>query len=171
MSNLPESGWVPDKLPNLKQREFRFVLKDSSVIAGVNNLAKKYRVKPIRIVRDFIRIGLLTDRNGIVVRDRFGLVERPISLMDEDFGPTEVKQGESLIAIERTIGIKNVLSSLGDSFMEIANKHNITVEELFERVIRLGLKVTKKQDSLDDSTYILKTSNGDVDFRDIGWSK
>lgn len=164
MSTENPSSWVPDRLPDFRSKMLPITVADQALARETRTLARLLHTDPKELCRTFISLGVLAadiDRNPaevLIERDSLGR-EAQVSLMTNQPSAKEIQQpqikiGPISIAWHRDM-IFHMPGELGDLFMDIANRHHTTVDEVLRHMFILGIRMSKAKHSAD-RTYIIR---------------
>ena len=168
MSEEIPSGWVPDKLPEFRSRSIPVTINDPRLAEETLKLSSSLGIEPIELGRKFVTLGLIAAKSEedlastLVERDSMGR-EKIVHLMDQSYPVgDETTEAVRLNYPSTYTGRKLVFSMpgvLADEFMEIANRHQTTVDDVLRKMFILGIKVGNVQNDTNIS-YILKNKKG-----------
>lgn len=161
MNNRAESSWVPDKLPDFNQESIKFKIGSSDIWSGIKTIAKLHQVSEVLATPRLMVIGAYAIDATIILHNNKKQKEKTISIIDKDLGRPRSRSIVDWKKITVTLPRNQV-----DHLMEIANTHKITIEELIERMLRLGIKIVKAQDN-PKINYILRMENKDINFKHL----
>lgn len=154
---------IPDQLPDTQPEFARVEIRDPKIVRGIQAVAEIFDITDVNVFREFIRTACLIEASEfdttfqIVKIDNAG-AENIVKFSDL---PDSFSAQESEVEVKPIPMV--VPDELRDIFMELCNRHSITVEQAISRSVTFGITMIKDI-AQGKFSYICRDANGDSEL-------
>ena len=137
---MPATFEVGDYIPAFESRSRKFHLFDSSLFDNITGEARERAMERPQFLHSCIMIGkvlaVMDPEDRMAVRNSAGF-ETPVNYMDDKY--CQAKNLQSDVSPSHSF---RILPPGLNILMELSNKYGVSIEEAFERTIRIGTELS-----------------------------